>query len=220
MIKVRDLLDQKRIEALESRRSLASSSSQANNLRNTIEFMPDYLKENIIYPGLETDLSIERAYTKDELQMEHLKQQLCKREDFNIFEVYKMYFDTGFKGHINQQDFDQAMKILKVYECDESDITNLDQVFRSSLQTPFNDHLPNFSVKEVYILPEDLKYSSFCSMLLPISKKHADLAINRNSISNDRLEGEKYSTGSIKLLGHTHKKLQDMLREVFEQIII
>lgn len=47
-------------------------------------------------------------------KLELLKQTLCKREDFNIFEVYKMYFDKESKGYITCDDFNNAMHTLGV----------------------------------------------------------------------------------------------------------
>ena len=122
--------------------------------------------------------------------MEHLKQGICQREDFNIFEVYKMYFDTESKGYITQEDFDNAMK--------------------------------KFKISKTMEINENLKYSDFCSLLLPLSKQHADLAINRMPVytNYNNQNNETKLREDSKLVGHTHKKLQDLLKEVFSYIII
>lgn len=46
--------------------------------------------------------------------LEEVKQRLCEREDYNLFEVFRMYFDKESKGYINQKDFDKAFEELGV----------------------------------------------------------------------------------------------------------
>lgn len=52
--------------------------------------------------------------TKISPKLEEAKQKLCEREDYNIFEIYKMYFDTECKGIITQDTFESAMQQLGV----------------------------------------------------------------------------------------------------------
>lgn len=115
MGKCRDMFEEKRLARLE-RKNQFRSYSQADLHKNDKISISQLLKENRRFPGLEVDsyfsiIDQEKLnYSKNEVKMEHLKQNMCKREDFNIFEVYRMYFDTESKGEITQQNFDTAMK--------------------------------------------------------------------------------------------------------------
>jgi len=175
---------------LKEKKKLAKSYSQANIAEKKVKKIPDFSKENLMYSGLETGTPLEKSYSKNEIKMEYLKQELCHREDFNIFEVYKMYFDKDSKGFITQADFDKAME--------------------------------DFGVTKSYTLESHLKYSTFCGMLLPLSKEHADLAINRMPIYTkyENQNNDEDLRTYDKLVGNTYKKLKDMLKTVFEQIII
>lgn len=51
-----------------------------------------------------------KTVIKCEENIEREKLKLCKREDFNIFEVYKMYFDRDSKGYICIDDIKFALK--------------------------------------------------------------------------------------------------------------
>lgn len=45
---------------------------------------------------------------KCEQKIELHKITLAKREDFNLFEVYRMYFDRDSKGYVTEDDFKYA----------------------------------------------------------------------------------------------------------------
>lgn len=47
-------------------------------------------------------------------KLEFAKQKLWLREDYNIFEIYKTYFDIDSNGHITPENFDHAMQTFGV----------------------------------------------------------------------------------------------------------
>jgi Ca2+-binding EF-hand superfamily protein len=76
--------------------------------------------------------------------LELQRKKLAKREDYNVFEIYRMYFDTDAKGYLTQQDFKEGVKKLGIY-------VKFDP-----------DTLPVFKNGEV-------RYSQFCELMLPKS---------------------------------------------------
>ncbi|CAI2360990.1 unnamed protein product [Moneuplotes crassus] len=201
--KCRDMFEKKRVDRLSKKKPSRYQSLTEDDFDKRIP-VAELLKENKPYFGLEVqgpeEFKGSKSMSDNQIKLEHLKQELCHREDFNIFEVYKMYFDTQSKGAISQEDFNTALRKLGCTKKIELDA--------------------------------EIRYSEFCSILLPMSKSHADLAINRTPIytnysnqNNDLSLRSPLDTSSVSSIsdlftGNTHKTLQDSLSAVFSQYII
>ena len=97
------------------------------------------------------------------------KIKLCKREDFNIFEVYKMHFESDSKGYINIDDIKYTLQQFGVE----------DEMIRTKyIKLIFNIWVNTAHRKDRY----SIKYSDYRNMILSKDNEFVDLAINRMSV--------------------------------------
>jgi hypothetical protein len=62
------------------------------------------------------------SIAQNELEIEILKKQIATREDFNIFETFKLFFDSKERGTIDSDDLSSAFSALEI---DYGSILNL-----------------------------------------------------------------------------------------------
>jgi len=101
---------------------------------------------------------------------------IAKREDFNIFEIFKLCFDLKGNGFIDKDCLERAFDDLEVNYVSSSSIDLVIWRFSS------NEH-------------NGLTYSEFSSMMLSSDKRYYDLVINRMPINQARVTKDEFLSG-------------------------
>ena len=193
--KERNLTKRERLSLQNESKRRASNSQLQSAQNNSLVFIPT---KSELKSVIRCEENIERA-----------KLKLCKREDFNIFEIYKMYFDRDSKGYINVDDIKYALQQFGVE----------DEMIRTKyIELIFNRYVNTVHTKDRY----SMKYSDYWNMILPKDKEFADLAINRMPVytsycdQNNDLDKRNHK----ELKGYTHQLLINMMKEMFETMIV
>lgn len=120
-----------------------------------------------------------------------------------------MFFDRGSKGYISTNDIKYALLEFGVEE---------DLVRSKYIELICEQYVDTTCNPDKYTM----KYSDYCSMMLPKDKTYANLAINRMPVYSDyyNQHNNQEKRSHKELTGHTYKLLLDMIKEMFETMMV